>query len=43
MYATGGLAYGHTKSFVRADDEELSAKKTKVGWTMGASQDVFVA
>lgn len=34
--------YGHAKSFVRADDEELSAKKTKAGWTVGAGAEYAI-
>ena len=39
VYATGGLAYGRTKSYLKADGDELSAKKTKAGWTIGAGAE----
>lgn len=49
VYATGGLAYGETKSYVRASvpSEDISfsesAKKTKAGWTIGAGAEYAFA
>lgn len=42
VYATGGLAYGQTKSYLKADGDELSAKKTKAGWTIGAGAEYAI-
>lgn len=46
-YATGGLAYGSTKSFVNASAGNTSifdesVKKTKAGWTVGAGVEYAV-
>lgn len=43
VYATGGLAYGETKSYIRLNGDELSAKKTKAGWTVGAGAEYAFA
>lgn len=52
IYGTGGLAYGHLKSYINGDltaggavlgtlDE--SASKTKAGWTIGAGAEYAIA
>lgn len=46
-YATGGLAYGSTKSFVNVSAAgtsllDESVKKTKAGWTVGAGVEYAV-
>lgn len=47
VYATGGLAYGRTKSYIDANVNgvpalEASVSKTKVGWTVGAGAEYAV-
>ena len=45
VYATGGLAYGHVKSYIDASaptvpfDIHESRSKTKAGWTVGAGAE----
>ena len=45
-YATGGLAYGRTTSYIngKAFDETISesVKKTKAGWTIGAGAEYAI-
>ena len=45
-YATGGLAYGRTTSYINGDafDEAIreSVKKTKAGWTIGAGAEYAI-
>jgi outer membrane immunogenic protein len=46
VYATGGLAYGETKSYAKGDlggaAFNESVKKTKTGWTVGAGAEYAV-
>ena len=42
VYATGGLAYGRTKTYMEASDAGLSVSKTKAGWTVGAGVEYAV-
>jgi outer membrane immunogenic protein len=48
VYATGGLAYGRTKSFVDVDTPDPdfnfheSRSKTKAGWTIGAGAEYAI-
>jgi outer membrane immunogenic protein len=44
VYATGGLAYGRTKSYVNIDEIDLneSRSKTKAGWTIGAGAEYAI-
>ncbi len=47
VYATGGLAYGRTKSYINGDIVGLgsideSRSKTKAGWTVGAGAEYAI-
>lgn len=44
VYATGGLAYGRTKSYINADALGIneSVSKTKAGWTVGAGAEYAI-
>jgi outer membrane immunogenic protein len=42
VYATGGLAYGHTKTFFETPVAGISESKTKAGWTVGAGVEYAV-
>ncbi|MDH6231127.1 outer membrane immunogenic protein [Mesorhizobium soli] len=46
VYATGGLAYGRTKSFIDVDAPGFnfheSRSKTKAGWTIGAGAEYAI-
>ncbi|MDH6231061.1 outer membrane immunogenic protein [Mesorhizobium soli] len=42
VYATGGLAYGRTKTHMEAPDAGVSDSKTKAGWTVGAGVEYAV-
>ncbi|MDH6229586.1 outer membrane immunogenic protein [Mesorhizobium soli] len=42
VYATGGLAYGHTKTFIEDAVFGISESKTKAGWTVGAGVEYAV-
>ena len=44
VYATGGAAYGRTKSFIRADELDIdeSVSRTKWGWTVGAGAEYAI-
>lgn len=39
VYGTGGLAYGHVKSYINGLGIDESASKTKAGWTVGAGAE----
>lgn len=52
VYGTGGLAYGHIKSYINGDVSlggatvatlDESASKTKAGWTIGAGAEYALA
>jgi outer membrane immunogenic protein len=42
VYATGGLAYGHTKTYMEDSVFGISESKTKAGWTVGAGVEYAV-
>jgi outer membrane immunogenic protein len=42
VYATGGLAYGHTKTYFGGPGNSVSESKTKAGWTVGAGVEYAV-
>lgn len=42
VYATGGLAYGHTKTYFEVMGDSISSSKTKAGWTVGAGVEYAV-
>jgi outer membrane immunogenic protein len=42
VYATGGLAYGRTKTYIETPGGSASFSKSKAGWTVGAGVEYAV-
>ncbi|MEP9374977.1 outer membrane protein [Mesorhizobium sp. KR1-2] len=42
VYGTGGLAYGHTKTYSKIHGGGRSISKTRAGWTVGAGAEYAV-